>query len=386
MSHPFDTLQQEQLRHADSLKWTTHPADILPLWIADMDFPPSEALLAALKARLDRGIGYYHAADPALRAQLQAVLAGRGMQDVPADGILFLPSVVPGLYAAVAALTQPGEDVLSVLPIYPPFHQAILEQGRHIQGVALREGPERWELDWEALEAAVTPRTRLLMLCHPHNPTGRVWTSEELGRLREFAVRHDLYVCSDELHADLIYAGSPAFESFAADPAVAGRTVTLIGPCKTYNVAGLSIGALVSHDPALAQRVRSVAGGLMGHPSALSVTSWQVALREGGEWLAETLAYLQANRDYVADFVAARLPGAQMHSPEATYLAWINLGPERKQAGEWLLREAKVALNAGPLFMPANQAPEWDSFVRLNFATSRSILTEALERVERALR
>ncbi|EYB67952.1 class I and II aminotransferase [Deinococcus phoenicis] len=386
----YGTLDPAALAHVDSLKWTRYGEGVIPLWIADMDYPVAPPILAALQERLTRGLGYYPLSDAAaLNVNLREKLAGQGLTDLPGDGLSFLPGVVPGLYAAVAALTAPGEPVLTMTPIYHPFHLSITDQGRRVAAAPLREGGEggtaRWDIDWDALDAAARG-TRLLLLCHPHNPTGRVWNADELARLRDFVLERDLYVVSDELHADLRYTGAP-FEAFAADPRVRERTLTLTGPCKAYNTAGLGIGVMVGHDPALVKRVRGAAGGLMGHPSTLSVTMWQAALGEGGPWLAQTLAYLRGNRDVLHAFLAAHLPWVRATLPEATYLAWLDLRahPRAGDIQNFLLEEARIAIHDGPLFAPDELKGRYQGFIRLNFATSRTLLIEALERMADAL-
>ncbi|MFB9992732.1 MalY/PatB family protein [Deinococcus oregonensis] len=380
-------LDPAALRHADSLKWTLYDEGVIPMWIADMDYPVAPAILAALQDRLTRGLGYPQLmGDPVLTRLIQEKAATQGLTDLPAEGVALLPGVVPGIFAAVHALTAPGDGVLTMLPVYHPFHLSINDQRRVVQAAALKDSGTRWEIDWEALEAAVTPSTRLMLLCHPHNPTGRVWDAEELGKLRDFALRHNLYVCSDELHADLSYAGAP-FQSFAADPRVRGRTVTLTGPCKAFNTAGLGIGAMLSHDAALIKRLKTAVGGLMGHPSALSITMWQAALQGGGPWLAETVDYLRGNRDFLQDFLARRLPSVKSYPVESTYLAWLDVRahPLAGDIQQVLLERARVAIHNGPVFAPDPQKAEYQGFIRVNFATSRALLAEALERMAEVL-
>lgn len=387
-SDPHGTLDPAALRHPGSLKWTRYAEGVIPMWVADMDYPVAPPLLAALLDRLTRGIGYYPLSEEAaLHVDLRAKLATHGLADLPPEGLSFLPSVVPGLYVSVLALTAPGEPVLTMTPIYHPFHLCVTEQGRRVAAAPLREPEDggRWEIDWNALERAAGG-CRLFLLCHPHNPTGRIWDANELARLRDFVLERDLYVVSDELHADLRYTDAP-FESFAADPRVRARTLTLTGPCKAFNTAGLGIGVMVGHDPELVRRVRGAAGGLMGHPSALSVTMWEAALREGGPWLQGTLRYLRGNRDVLAAFLQARLPWVRFSVPEATYLAWLDLRahPRADEMQQFLLDEARVAVHTGPLFAPEEVRSEYQGFVRLNFATSRPLLIEALERMAAAL-
>lgn len=379
------TLDPAALRHPDSLKWTAFDPDVIPMWVADMDFAVAPPIMDALRARLERGLGYPQLmGDPVLKEQVSQSLARHGLSGLGSEHLTFLPGVVPGIYAAVHALTSPGEPVVTMTPVYHPFHLAITDQDRRVAGVPLRDADGGYEINWAAMDAA-SRGSRLLLLCHPHNPTGRVWTAQELGKLRDLVLARDLFVMSDELHADLRYGD--AFESFAADPRVQSRTVTLTGPCKAFNTAGLGIGVMASHNAALLSRVRRAAGGLMGHESALSITMWQAALRDGGPWLADTVEYLRGNRDFLADHLREHLPWVRFHAPQATYLAWLDLRahPRAADIQKFLLDEARVAVHDGPVFAHEGHKPQYQGFIRLNFATSRELLTEALNRMTAAL-
>lgn len=375
-------LDVESLRHPDSIKWTYHPPDVLPLWVADMDFAIAPSIAKALTDRLTRGIGYHHVeGDPQLKPLLRAKVEVMGLVDLPAERwVHFVSGVVQGLYASVLALAEPGDEVITMTPIYPPFLSAITDHGRVARHVRLAESPDGWQIDFAAMSAAITPKTRLLMLCHPHNPTGRLWTRDELSQLADFAEQHDLYVVSDELHADLTLDGQ--FIPFAAiaSPTLRQRTLTLTGPCKTYNTAGLGIGAIISHSPDLIKRVTKAIHGVAGHPTAMSVAMWRAALLDDGQWLTSILQLLRARRAQLTDFVRARLPKVRYVPPQATYLAWLDYRAHPRSADiqKYLMDEAKVALIPGPAF-----GPGYEGFVRLNFATSEAILTEALERLAR---
>jgi cysteine-S-conjugate beta-lyase len=375
-------LTPEALRHPDSSKWQKYPEEVLPLWVADMDFAVAPAILEALRERLNAGLGYFQLQDqePQVAALLRAKLSTQGIEELPIGGIRTLPGVVPGLYASVLGLTSVGDEVITLTPIYPPFLASISSQGRVVRSADMTHTPAGWNIDWNALEAAVSPATRLLMLCHPHNPSGRVWTRSELERLADFALRHRLWVVSDELHADLTFAGGhTAFVS--VNPALRERTVTLTGPCKTYNTAGLGIGAAVSHSAALLDRLGRVSAGLMGQPSAMSMTMWVAALEHGADWLAVIMQQLLSNRDLLTQRLAAELPWVRYSPPEATYLAFLDLRahPRHADIQQFLLQEAKVGLNDGPAFGAGYQG-----FVRLNFATSPELLNEAIGRLVRA--
>ncbi|HUO10046.1 MAG TPA: PatB family C-S lyase [Phycisphaerae bacterium] len=373
------------LRHADSFKWTRYPPDVLPLWVADMDFAIAPSIRAALRNRFEHPIGYNQVeGDPVLMQLLREKLERGGWENLPARGwVRFLPGVVPAIAATVLGLTKPGEGVVTMTPIYPPFLGSITDHGRELREAPLAQGADRWEIDWDTMEAAATggqAPAKLLLFCHPHNPTGRMWTVEELAKVGEFAERHNLWLVSDELHADLSLDGPHVPLVTVLTEAQRKRTITLTGPCKTYNTAGLGIGAMVGHDAVLVSRVMKANMWIVGHPSALSVAMWKAAMQDNGEWLAAVLDYLRDNRDFLETFVRERLPGVRLKHVQATYLAWLDYRshPQAATIGKYLLDHAKVALNEGAMF-----GKGYEGFVRLNFATSRAILSEALDRMAR---
>ncbi len=382
MTEPYDSLSPEELRHRYSAKWTEYAQDVLPLWVADMDFPIASEITAALRERLTRRIGYPpRIGDPEL---VQAILdhqAHFGWRGLEPAHVWFVPGVVPGLYAAVLGLTEPGDEIITHTPIYPPFLTSITDHGRVAKHNPLVHTDHGWRMDMAQLETLVTPKTKVLMLCNPHNPTGRVWSKQELEGLAEFVMRHDLLVISDELHADLIFDGTHVpFASLG--PEIADRTVVLTGPCKTYTTAGLGIGAAISTNPQLLERMQNATKGVMAHPNVMSLEMWLTGLQHGQPWLEKTMAYLRGNRDYLDSFVRQRWPDVRHTPPEGTYLAWLDFRayPFASRAHAAMLEDAKVGLNDGPPF-----GPEAQGFLRLNFATSRAILTDALERMDRAI-
>jgi cystathionine beta-lyase len=351
-------------KRKESLKWSAYPEGVLPLWVADMDFPVAEPIRKALLERAQGHLGYPpREGDPELREALREHYGLSGE-------VLFIPSVVDGLYKAVQAFSAPGEEVVSLLPIYPPFLSAIREQGRKLLPLPLRPQAGGYRIDLEALRARLNPSVRLLLFCQPQNPTGRVFTREELSAMAELARAHGLIVVSDELHRDLVY-GPPA-PSFAE--VVPERSLVLLGPGKAFNLAGLPIGAAVGPSY-LVGRLKEAFGHLP-FPNVLAQAAWKAGLLEGGEWLRKTLARLQANRDRVAAW--AREVGLEHLPPEGTYLAW--LGTPIPEAARFFLERAQVALNPGESFGGESR------FVRLNFATYPEVLEEALARMERALR
>lgn len=347
----------------DSLKWSAYPEDVLPLWVADMDFPVAEPIRKAIRERAEGFLGYPpREGDPELKDLLREKAGLEGE-------VAFMPGVVVGLYAAVAAFTAPGQGVLTQVPIYPPFLAAIREQKRTVLANPLRETEGGYRMDLEGLER-LAYATRLLLFCHPHNPTGRVFTEEELAALAAIARKHDLIVVSDELHAPLTYEGAHIpLARFLPE-----RTLTLLGPGKAYNLAGLPLGAVVG-PKALVEALRRHLPHTF--PNVLAMAAWKAALEEGEGWLRETLERLKANRKRVAAW--AKAAGLGHFPPEGTYLAWLKT-PIPKAAA-FFLKEARVALNPGENF-----GEGYDRYVRLNFATYPEVLEEALKRLSEALK
>lgn len=369
------------LRHPDSAKWTYYPPDVLPLWVADMDFAIAPSIRAALIERVGRPLGYHAFNDPLLPL-LREKLHRIGYPKIPDGGIHFINGVVQGLFASVLGLTALGDDVMTNIPIYPPFLWAIQKQNRGSRLAQLKDTAQGWQFDFDAMESAITPATRLLMICHPHNPTGRLFNPNELRQLADFAQRHQLLVVSDELHADLTLDGPFIPFVSVAPPELQMRTVTLTGPCKTYNTAGLPIGAMISHNLALIDKLKKTIFCIGGHPSTLSFTMWRAALQDDGQWLNNVLEKLRSNRQLLKNFIAEQLPTVRLATPQATYLAWLDFLAHANSPNiqKYLLETAKVALNPGQDF-----GPGFEGYVRLNFATSSTILQEALNRIATAL-
>ena len=384
MTHRFDAIGPENLRSPASIKWTLYGEDVLPLWVADMDFPVSSAIIDRLKTRLDGWLGYGHfTGDPAMVDGLIAQQVARGWTGLETKHFWPINGVVSGLYAGVLGLSSPGEDVITQVPIYPPFLSSIRDHGRNVLENPMIESDSGWQIDFEQLEALVTPATRIFMLCNPQNPTGRVYSRPELERLAEFVLRHRLYVITDELHADLILNGQPHIPFASLGSEIAHRTVTLIGPCKSFNTATLSAGMAVSQNLRLLERMQRATKGLMGHPNALALEMWRAGIEDGEEWIKEVLEYLRGNRDTLTAFLHQKLPEVRYYAPEGTYLAWMDFCAFAfaDRAQKFMLEEAKVGLNDG-----VSYGAGYQGFLRINLATSRPILLEALNRLERAVR
>jgi cystathionine beta-lyase len=373
----FDTPIER--RGTASFKWDLYDGDVLPLWVADMDLASPPPVVEALEERARHRVYGYALTTCALVEAIAAHAERRYGWRIEEDWIVWLPSVVPGLNLACEAFAGPGEAVLTITPFYPPFLAAPANRDRRLITVPaeLRDG--RWELPLDGLEAAVTPDTRALLFCHPHNPLGRVWRREEVEAVLDFCRRHDLVLVSDEIHCDLILDDLGHVPAALAGPGDAGRIVTLSSPSKTFNLPGLNFAFAVVADEALRRRFTHPGRGLLPFPGCFAVAAAEAAYRDGGDWHARLLDYLRGNRDALEAFVAAELPRVRMTHVEATYLAWLDvraLGLEDPAAA---CRSAGVALSAGAAFGDP-------AFLRLNFGCRRETLDEALRRLVTVLR
>jgi cysteine-S-conjugate beta-lyase len=374
----FDAVTESQLRAKACAKWHAFPDDVLPLWVADMDFPVADEIKAAVKDQLDvDDLGYGPKTGlPGFRESLVERLATRFDWHVDVDDVRPLPGIVPGIHLAALALAGPGDELVVQPPVYPPFYSAVLNAGRCVLENPMLVQGGHYTLDTEGLRHAITPATRGVILCNPQNPTGRVFTRAELEALAEVVLEERLWVISDELHADLVLDGRHIpFASLS--PEVAQRTMTLYGPTKAFNIAGLKVGFAIAQNRALLDRLGAVATTLLPGPTTLSQRAAIAAYREGGAWLDATLAYLRANRDHLVARLGAEAPAVKVRSPEGTYLAWLDLRALGLGTGlDAALHEAGVALNDGTTFGTGGEG-----HARLNFATSRTILDAALDRI-----
>ncbi|MCX8145367.1 MAG: PatB family C-S lyase [Azovibrio sp.] len=372
----FDFAPAPARRGTVSIKWGKYAGrDVLPLWVADMDFPAPPAVLDALRARIEHGVFGYGAPSPALMESVLAHLEREYGWQVEPDWLVWLPGLVTGLN--VACRTVAG-DVLTTPPVYPPFFSAPAFAERRLQRaeLALRDGC--WQIDWAALEAASTPSTELLLFCHPHNPVGRCWRREELEQLAEFALQRELIVCSDEIHCGLVLDEGRRHLPFATlAPELAARSITLMAPSKTFNIPGLGCAFAVIPDAALRRRFSRAMAGIVPHVNVLGLAACEAAYRDCGDWHRALLAQLRQNRDQLEAAVAG-LPGLAMSHVEATYLGWIDargLGLADPAAH---FEAHGLGLSDGAEF----GAPGW---VRFNFGCTAATLATALVRLRAAV-
>lgn len=385
MSFNFDALIDR--RSPGCVKWSHYPEDVLPMWVADMDFAVAEPITRALQARVAHGVFGYEMPTAALREAIVGWLARRHGWHIHADHIVFLPGLVSGLNAVCRAVGRLGDRAACLSPIYPPFLSAPVNQGMAIDVVPMAVSSDaggrlRYEIDFDALERAITPRTTLLLHCHPHNPIGHEFSRDDNRRLAELCLRHGLTLCSDEIHGDLTLDGAPHTPVAALAPEIAGVTITLMAPSKTFNVPGLGCSMAIIPNAELRKRVNKASSGIVPHVNVLGYIAAIAAYTEGETWLAKLQSYLTGNRDYLVNYFDTHLPQFKVTAPEATYLAWIDCRESgiEGNAQKFFLDQAKVAFNEG-----ANFGKEGEGFIRLNFGCPRGLLVEGLERMQGAL-
>jgi cystathionine beta-lyase len=382
-SFDFDSVPDR--RGTDSQKWQKYAGrDVIPLWVADMDFKSAPAIIEALHRRVDHGIfGYARPVKSTVDAVVEAMEERYGWRIDPA-WIVWLPGLVVGLNVIAQAFAQSGEDVLTLTPVYPPFMTAPKNSGRQSVTVpwVLAQPGGTWTIDWDALEQATTPRAKLFYLCNPHNPLARVWRREELLRLAEFCERHNLILCSDEIHCDLILDSSlPHVPTALLAPEIAARTITLMAPSKTHNVPGLGTSFAIIPDAMRRARFVRASAGIVAEVTSLGFAACEAAYRDSEPWRQDLLSYLRGNRDQLLEAIARELPGITVEAPvEATYLMWLNVATLGLPGPAAHFEKHGVGLSDGGFF----GAPK-GSYVRLNFGCPRSTLVEAIRRMKSAL-
>lgn len=397
MAFNFDHVPDR--RRTNSIKWTYYPQDVLPLWVADMDFLSPPAITGALRAAVEHGLFGYELANAQLKETVAARMDSLYGWKVSPDAVITTPGIVSAFNIAAWAIDRPdaptGQGILFQPPVYFPFLEVGKNTGLVSQPAPLarvNDGDRRlrYEIDFDVFEQAMHSggaQTAMFLLCNPHNPTGQVYSHAELARLAEICLKNDVLICSDEIHSELLLGAAQHFPIATLSSEIEARSITLIAPSKTFNTPGLFCGFAIIPDMALREAFRKQSERLVQHTSSLSLAAAQAAFSGAcDEWLAELLVYLTANRDFAVDFIEKELPDIRTAVPDATYLLWLDctkLVASGKIAGSpfsFFVKEAKVALNDGTPFGPGGE-----NFVRLNFGCPRSTLEEALERIKKAL-
>ena len=353
--------------------------DVSPLWVADMDFAVPECVTRALHERISHPVFGYTLYPESIYQSIIEWFQRRHQWAIAREWIVFAPGVVPSLFAAAQAFAKEGEGVIVQSPVYFPFFSAVTTNNRKLINNPLREVNGHYEIDFEHLEHCAKQNARLLMLCTPHNPVGRVWSEPELQQVLDIARRYDLTILSDDIHCDLIYSGvQHTMLGRLAQPG--DKIITTLAPNKTFNIPGLGLSALVIPDATQRNAMKHVFESLhVGNYNPLSIVAFEAAYREGAPWLDALMRYLEITRDFAADFIAREISGIKLIKPEATYLLWLDcreLGMSDVQLRDFFVRVCKVGMNPGTVFGDGGSG-----FMRMNIGTTYSVIGEALDSI-----
>ncbi|MDN4073159.1 MalY/PatB family protein [Fictibacillus terranigra] len=374
-----------------SVKWD-HAAeifgkeDLLPMWVADMDFKAPQPVIDAMKKRIDHGIFGYSMATQETKQIVMDWLRRRHNWDIQSDWIVFTPGVVPALSAAIHTYTEVNDGVLIQSPVYYPFGDMVKKNNRKLFNNSLRYNGSTYEMDFEDLERQFQKNSiKLMLLCNPHNPVGRVWTKEELEKLEKLCIQYDVLVFSDDIHFDLIYKKYKHTIFSALSPEIQDKTITGIAPSKTFNLAGLQFSTIIIPNKKLRTRFNEYLATVgFFSPGSLGIIAAEAAYQHGEEWLERLMEYLENNLDYLKNFVKVKLPEIKIIEPEGTYLVWLDfthLKMDHKKLESFMQNEARLAFDEGYIF-----GKEGEGFERINIACPLETLKEGLTRLEQAIK
>jgi cystathionine beta-lyase len=365
--------------NTDSLKWEKYAGtDILPLWVADMDFKASDAIIKALHEKVEFGIFGYTNVPEELKSSLQQRLLHFYNWETKKDWQIWMPGMVPGLNIACRAYAEEGDDVITGIPVYPPFLLAPGNFNQNILKVPLIEKKNVWKYDLEAMRSMVTPRTKIFELCNPHNPVGRVFSKQELQDLADFCMEEDLVICSDEIHCELVLdKNKKHIPTATLSPEIESRTVTMMAPSKTFNIPGFGCSLAIISNPKLRNQFKKALAGIVPDAAALGYYAALAAYKDSEVWRQELLEYLRNNRDYLLrEF--ENIPGIKMFPVESTYLGWLDVSELNLENPDKFFEDAGVGLSDGRPF-------GMTGYMRINFGCPKSTLVEAVRRIRKAL-
>ena len=386
MKYNFD--EYVERRNTKSVKWdgmkeVFGTEDALPMWVADMDFLSPPEVVNALIERAKHGVYGYTLKDEGFYNSFINWVKKRHNWEIERKWIVATPGVISALSLAILTFTKPSDEIILQPPVYYPFFRVVSGLGRKIVYNPLKFENERYTIDFDDLERKINGKTKMLILCSPQNPTGRVWTEEELSKLGNICKRNDILIASDEIHADIVYK-EYKHTPIASLSDFANNTITFMAPSKTFNVAGLNTAMTIIPNEELLKSFSMMLENMgLGIGNVFGITASQAAYEDGEEWLDALLDYLKENLEFLKSFVAERMPQVKVVEPEGTYLVWMDfrfLNMSDEELRTFMLENAKVALDDGYIFGPGGSG-----FQRINIATPRKLLKEGLERMEKAL-
>jgi cystathionine beta-lyase len=387
MKYNFDEIIER--KNTACIKWDFSKEfigadDVLPMWVADMDFRVPDCVSRAIKARSEHEIFGYSARPESYYNSIIGWLHRRHNWKIEKDWIIFSPGIVPAINLAVLSLTKPAEEIIVQPPVYFPFFSAVKQHDRKLVYNPLKLEHGRLSMDFTDLEKAVTSKTRMIVISNPHNPGGSAWTKSELSRLAQICLDRNILILSDEIHSDLVF--EPCIHTVTAtlSPEIAERTITMIAPSKTFNLAGFSTSSVIISDPDIRKTfLKTIEGLHLSQGNIFGAVASEAAYTNGEEWLGQMLLYVMENIDYIGEFLKKKIPGIRLIKPEATYLVWLDfrgLKMTTDEIKDLLMNKAHLGLVDGRMFGPGG-----DGFQRMNVASPRSMIIEAMERLEKAV-
>jgi len=377
-------------RNTCSLKWdfceqVLGVPEVIPMWVADMDFPAPPEVVDAVRKRAEHGAYGYPFIPRSFWTSIINWMQARHNWEIKREWLSRAPGVVPALNICIQTYTAPGDKIIVQSPVYYPFFSAVENNGRRVVRNPLLFENGTWRMNLEDLKNKSDRRTRMLILCSPHNPVGRVWRREELEQLAEICLKQDLLIVSDEIHAEHVYKGHRHIPIASLSPEVAARTVTLTAPSKAFNIAGLTTSVVIIPNQRLLNLYKTQLDNLgLTVNNIFGLVALEAAYTHGATWLEELVEYLEDNMDFARRYFEERIPEIKFLKPEGTYLALLDcraLGLPQKELNEFFLKKARVYFDEGPVF-----GPELEGFERMNMACPRPTLVEALNRIEKAVR
>lgn len=379
MKYDFDKITQR--RGTNSYKWdSTDDKEVLPMWVADMDFPTAPCIINALKKRVEHGIFGYTRVPEEYYDAVISWFSRRHHWKPRREWFIYTSGVVPALSAVIKALTNVGDKVLTLTPVYNCFFSSIRNNGCELDSCALRYEDNTFSIDYEDLERrAADPKTTLMLLCNPHNPSGRVWTREELRRIGDICIKNNVVVVADEIHCELVHPGFTYTPFSSVSEEFQKHSVTCVAPSKAFNIAGLQIANIIVENDKWRQRIdKAININEVCDVNPFGVIATIAAYNEGEEWLNQLLQYIHGNYLFFKDYCEEHLPQLPVAPLEGTYLAWMDcrsLGIPSEELEEELMKEAKLWLNAGSMY-----GKEGEGFMRWNLACPRQLVKEGMER------
>jgi cysteine-S-conjugate beta-lyase len=374
----------------NSLKWDDTERlfgdkEILPMWVADMDFKIATPIINAIKERAEHGIfGYATRSDSYYQAVMDWI-AKRHNWPIEKDSVVFSPGVVPALKLILETFTSPGDKIVVQTPVYTPMFQMIKDSGRIVVNNPLVYENSYYKMDIEDLHSKIDSSVKMLFLCSPHNPVGRVWRESELASLADICVENDVLIISDEIHSDLVYTGFKHIPIASLSQKIANVSITCTAPSKTFNLAGLQTSNLIIPNKELRERyVKTLNSYYLKNINTFGIVALEAAYREGEEWLEQLITYLHGNLTYLTTFLERNIPQIKVIQPEATYLVWLDcreLGLSNVELQQFMLKKAKIGFNQGFIFGECGEG-----FARMNIACPRTIMQDALNRLLVAIR